>query len=137
VTVPSACLIILDGWGLAPDGPGNAVSLADTPVFDALWERYPTTTLTACGTAVGHEGAHEGDRLLGLLGRGHEPGADGPDRFVGDDHVTQARAVELLEPLLDLVAQLALGVAGLTLVLGLADAEDRLQARVERGGDLL
>ena len=48
--VPSVCLVVLDGWGLAPDGPGNAVSLADTPVFDALWERYPTTTLTACGT---------------------------------------------------------------------------------------
>ena len=46
---PSACLVVLDGWGLAPDGPGNAVSLAQTPTFDALWERYPTTTLTACG----------------------------------------------------------------------------------------
>ena len=31
-------LVILDGWGLAPAGPGNAVELADTPVFDALWE---------------------------------------------------------------------------------------------------
>ena len=37
-TVPSVCLVILDGWGLAPEGPGNAVSLADTPVFDGLWE---------------------------------------------------------------------------------------------------
>ena len=26
---PCACLIVLDGWGLAPDGPGNAVSLAE------------------------------------------------------------------------------------------------------------
>jgi 2,3-bisphosphoglycerate-independent phosphoglycerate mutase len=25
----SAALIVLDGWGLAPDGPGNAVSLAN------------------------------------------------------------------------------------------------------------
>ena len=33
-TVPGVCLVILDGWGLAPDGPGNAISLADTPVFD-------------------------------------------------------------------------------------------------------
>ena len=57
--LPSAVLVVLDGWGLAPDGPGNAVSLADTPVFDALWERYPHTTLTACGESVGlqdHEG---------------------------------------------------------------------------------
>ena len=26
--VPCVCLVVLDGWGLAPDGPGNAVSLA-------------------------------------------------------------------------------------------------------------
>ena len=37
--VSSACLIVLDGWGLAPPGPGNAVSLARTPVFDALWAK--------------------------------------------------------------------------------------------------
>ena len=36
-------LVVLDGFGLAPDGPGNAVALARTPVFDALWERYPHT----------------------------------------------------------------------------------------------
>ncbi len=34
-------LVILDGWGIAPPGPGNAVELARTPVFDALWDRYP------------------------------------------------------------------------------------------------
>ena len=45
--VPGVCLVVLDGWGLAPDGPGNAVSLADTPVFDELWARHPHTTLTA------------------------------------------------------------------------------------------
>ena len=41
--LPSAVLVVLDGWGLAPDGPGNAVSLAETPVFDDLWARYPHT----------------------------------------------------------------------------------------------
>ena len=34
--VPAVCLVILDGWGLAPAGPGNAVELARTPVFDEL-----------------------------------------------------------------------------------------------------
>ena len=34
-------LVILDGWGIAPPGPGNAVELADTPVFDALWAALP------------------------------------------------------------------------------------------------
>ena len=36
-----AALIVLDGWGLAEPGPGNAISLAHTPVFDELWDRYP------------------------------------------------------------------------------------------------
>ena len=43
--VERAALIVLDGWGLAEPGPGNAVELADTPVFDELWARFPTTTL--------------------------------------------------------------------------------------------
>ena len=46
-------LVILDGWGLAPPGPGNAVDLADTPVFDELWAHCPHTTLAASGEAVG------------------------------------------------------------------------------------
>jgi 2,3-bisphosphoglycerate-independent phosphoglycerate mutase len=53
MAVPAVALIILDGWGLAPDGPGNALSLADTPVFDELWSTYPHTQLKAGGRAVG------------------------------------------------------------------------------------
>jgi 2,3-bisphosphoglycerate-independent phosphoglycerate mutase len=54
--VASVCLVVLDGWGLAEPGPGNAVSLASTPVFDELWRDFPHTTLTACGRAVGPAG---------------------------------------------------------------------------------
>ncbi|MGZ4276288.1 MAG: 2,3-bisphosphoglycerate-independent phosphoglycerate mutase [Solirubrobacteraceae bacterium] len=68
--LPSVCLVVLDGWGIAPDGPGNAVSLAHTPVFDALWERYPTTTLTACGTAVGLPEGQMGNSEVGHLNLG-------------------------------------------------------------------
>ena len=50
---PVVALVILDGWGCAPPGPANAVELADTPVFDALWARWPRTTLKASGEAVG------------------------------------------------------------------------------------
>src|SRR5213078_2506343 len=50
---PLVALVILDGWGCAPPGPGNAVELADTPVFDRLWQTYPHTTLDASGEAVG------------------------------------------------------------------------------------
>ncbi|MDP9134607.1 MAG: 2,3-bisphosphoglycerate-independent phosphoglycerate mutase [Actinomycetota bacterium] len=69
-TVPSVCLVILDGWGLAEDGPGNAVSLADTPVFDALWERHDHTTLTACGEAVGLPPGQMGNSEVGHLNLG-------------------------------------------------------------------
>ena len=44
-------LVILDGWGIAPPGPGNAVELATTPVFDRLWAECPHTTLEASGEA--------------------------------------------------------------------------------------
>ena len=42
-------LVILDGFGLAPEGPGNAVALANTPVFDRIWRERPRTTLAASG----------------------------------------------------------------------------------------
>ena len=60
-------LVILDGWGLAPAGPGNAVELADTPVFDALWERYPRGTLAASGEAVGLPPGQMGNSEVGHL----------------------------------------------------------------------
>jgi 2,3-bisphosphoglycerate-independent phosphoglycerate mutase len=70
VSFERACLIILDGWGLAEPGPGNAVSLADTPVFDELWERDPHTTLTAWGPAVGLPEGQMGNSEVGHLNLG-------------------------------------------------------------------
>jgi 2,3-bisphosphoglycerate-independent phosphoglycerate mutase len=64
------CLVVLDGWGLAPDGPGNAVALADTPVFDALWAERPHTTLTAKGEAVGLPDGQMGNSEVGHLNLG-------------------------------------------------------------------
>ena len=46
------------------------MSLADTPVFDALWERYPHTTLTACGAAVGLPDGQMGNSEVGHLNLG-------------------------------------------------------------------
>jgi len=67
---PRACLIVLDGWGLAEPGPGNAVSLARTPVFDELWEAYPHTALTAWGRAVGLPEGQMGNSEVGHLNLG-------------------------------------------------------------------
>jgi 2,3-bisphosphoglycerate-independent phosphoglycerate mutase len=68
--VPAVCLVVLDGWGLAEPGPGNAIELADTPVFDELWERYPHTELTAKGEAVGLPEGQMGNSEVGHLNLG-------------------------------------------------------------------
>ncbi|MGN6429248.1 MAG: 2,3-bisphosphoglycerate-independent phosphoglycerate mutase [Gaiellaceae bacterium] len=65
--LPLVALVILDGWGCAPPGPGNAVGLADTPVFDGLWARYPHTTLNASGEAVGLPDGQMGNSEVGHL----------------------------------------------------------------------
>ena len=67
---PSLCLIVLDGWGIAPPGPGNAVLLAHTPMFDELWARYPHTRLIACGRAVGLPEGQMGNSEVGHLNLG-------------------------------------------------------------------
>jgi 2,3-bisphosphoglycerate-independent phosphoglycerate mutase len=63
-------LVVLDGWGLAEPGPGNAVELADTPVFDELWANHPHTTLTAWGPAVGLPDGQMGNSEVGHLNLG-------------------------------------------------------------------
>jgi 2,3-bisphosphoglycerate-independent phosphoglycerate mutase len=65
-----ACLVVLDGWALTERGPGNAVSLARTPVFDELWARYPHTTLRTCGRAVGLPEGQMGNSEVGHLNLG-------------------------------------------------------------------
>ena len=45
--------IVMDGVGIAPEGPGNAVKAAYTPTLDRLLANYPTVALKAHGTAVG------------------------------------------------------------------------------------
>ncbi|HEX9380262.1 MAG TPA: 2,3-bisphosphoglycerate-independent phosphoglycerate mutase [Gaiellaceae bacterium] len=64
---PLVALVVLDGWGCAPPGPGNAVELADTPNFDRLWRTYPHTTLDASGAAVGLPNGQMGNSEVGHL----------------------------------------------------------------------
>src|SRR5215208_3990571 len=68
--VPSLALVILDGWGLAPDGPGNAVSQANKPVFDELWGAYPHTELSTSGRDVGLPDGQMGNSEVGHLNLG-------------------------------------------------------------------
>jgi 2,3-bisphosphoglycerate-independent phosphoglycerate mutase len=64
---PLVALVILDGWGCAPPGPGNAVAAASTPVFDDLWRRYPHTTIEASGEAAGLPPGQMGNSEVGHL----------------------------------------------------------------------
>ncbi len=63
-------LMVLDGWGCAPAGPGNAMSLASTPVFDRLLAEYPHSTLEASGPAVGLPPGQMGNSEVGHLNIG-------------------------------------------------------------------
>jgi 2,3-bisphosphoglycerate-independent phosphoglycerate mutase len=64
---PLVTLVILDGFGCAPPGPGNAVALADTPVFDRLWRELPHTTIEASGPAAGLPEGQMGNSEVGHL----------------------------------------------------------------------
>jgi 2,3-bisphosphoglycerate-independent phosphoglycerate mutase len=84
---PLVALVVLDGWGCAPPGPGNAIELADTPVFDALWERYPHTTLRASGEDVGLPPGQMGNSEVGHL-------TIGAGRVILQDLMLVNRAIE-------------------------------------------
>lgn len=63
-------LIVMDGFGMADAGPGNAISLARTPNLDALFARYAWSTLCASGSAVGLPGGQMGNSEVGHLNMG-------------------------------------------------------------------
>jgi 2,3-bisphosphoglycerate-independent phosphoglycerate mutase len=46
-------LIVMDGWGMGTGGQEDAVTQANTPVFDKLWNRYAHTELMTHGKYVG------------------------------------------------------------------------------------
>ena len=63
-------LCILDGYGLTDRIDGNAVKLANTPNLDDLMAMYPTTTIKACGNAVGLPEGQMGNSEVGHLNIG-------------------------------------------------------------------
>jgi len=63
-------LVVLDGFGLAPEGPGNAVRKARTPNFDRYWQGYPHTELQASGLAVGLPEGQMGNSEVGHMNLG-------------------------------------------------------------------
>ena len=63
-------LIVLDGWGYRPETEGNAIALANTPVWDSLWRRGSRTLLEASGLRVGLPEGQMGNSEVGHLNLG-------------------------------------------------------------------
>ena len=63
-------LVIMDGYGLAPAGPGNAIARASTPNITRLWQEYIHTQLIAHGESVGLTKREPGNTETGHLNLG-------------------------------------------------------------------
>lgn len=63
-------LIVLDGWGLAPPGPGNAISQANLRHIPYYWNNYPHTQLAASGIRVGLPAGEDGNTETGHINIG-------------------------------------------------------------------
>jgi 2,3-bisphosphoglycerate-independent phosphoglycerate mutase len=63
-------LLILDGWGIGPADATNPIYLAETPVWDHLLRRYPSSRLQASGEAVGLQPGKPGNSEAGHLNIG-------------------------------------------------------------------
>ncbi|MEZ6037627.1 MAG: 2,3-bisphosphoglycerate-independent phosphoglycerate mutase [Planctomycetota bacterium] len=63
-------LCVLDGFGDAPNGPGNAISAAEPRFWNELRQRYPTTQLSASGEDVGLPCGLMGNSEVGHLNIG-------------------------------------------------------------------
>ena len=63
-------LVIMDGWGLSPVEPGNAIIQTPTPNYDKLISMYLSTTIKASGEEVGLGWGEVGNSEVGHLNLG-------------------------------------------------------------------
>ncbi|MFH0852943.1 MAG: 2,3-bisphosphoglycerate-independent phosphoglycerate mutase [bacterium] len=82
-----AVLIVIDGFGIAPPGPGNAITLAKTPNYDKFINKYPSSSLEASGEAVGLPKGQQGNSEAGHINMA-------AGRVVEQDVVTILRSIE-------------------------------------------
>jgi 2,3-bisphosphoglycerate-independent phosphoglycerate mutase len=69
-SVSPVVLVILDGWGHREETDGNAITAANTPIVDSLWEAYPHTLIQTSGKAVGLPKGQMGNSEVGHLNIG-------------------------------------------------------------------
>jgi 2,3-bisphosphoglycerate-independent phosphoglycerate mutase len=65
-----AILVIMDGWGLGKVKTSDAIQNANVPFVSSLYSKYPNTTLTTCGEAVGLPEGQMGNSEVGHLNLG-------------------------------------------------------------------
>lgn len=70
MTKTPVVLCILDGFGWREEAADNAVKLAHTPYFDALWARGPRGFLRTCGNDVGLPHGQMGNSEVGHMNIG-------------------------------------------------------------------
>ena len=63
-------LLIMDGWGLGKIKSSDAIQNANVPFVSSLYAKYPNTTLTTCGEAVGLPEGQMGNSEVGHLNLG-------------------------------------------------------------------
>jgi 2,3-bisphosphoglycerate-independent phosphoglycerate mutase len=63
-------LVIMDGWGLGTFPSSDAIRNANVPFVSSLYSKYPNTTLTTCGEAVGLPEGQMGNSEVGHLNLG-------------------------------------------------------------------
>jgi 2,3-bisphosphoglycerate-independent phosphoglycerate mutase len=80
-------LMILDGWGIAPNPEVSAIDKANTPFVDSLYKKYPFQRLEASGMAVGLPDGQMGNSEVGHMNIG-------AGRVVYQDLVKINKAVE-------------------------------------------
>ena len=80
-------LMILDGWGFAPNPKVSAVDLAQTPNIDALYQKYSHASLLTHGENVGLPNGQMGNSEVGHMNLG-------AGRIVNQDLVKISKAIE-------------------------------------------
>jgi 2,3-bisphosphoglycerate-independent phosphoglycerate mutase len=63
-------LVIMDGWGIGKVKSSDAIANAHVPFVSSLYSKYPNTTLTTCGEAVGLPEGQMGNSEVGHLNLG-------------------------------------------------------------------
>ncbi|MCQ2399428.1 MAG: 2,3-bisphosphoglycerate-independent phosphoglycerate mutase, partial [Clostridia bacterium] len=64
------CIIIMDGYAIAPKGEGNAIEINGSPVVKGLMKNYPSTLIGASGMSVGLPDGQMGNSEVGHLNMG-------------------------------------------------------------------